>query len=379
MVTRATNPNSAAARTQGPSEVAVLPPSLARWDLYRLLSDPTRLRLLALASIEELAVSELAELLHEGQPKVSRQVGRLREAGLLSGRKHGTWLLLRLAPKVDDDSVVADAIWAGMELCTTDGTAARVADVVADRDSATRSFFARGGRTHRAGPPAELAAYLSLLSPLIRPRHLAVDAGTGDGALLEVLAPLFDHVIALDRSTAQLDLARKRAARRRLRNLRFLCGEIDGPEIRKAISSFRMGKETGHRPARRHGSAPSKQRGKAQGLTGADAVFAARVLHHAPVPSRFMAALGQLARPPAGEEPGGAIFVLDYETHRDEALREQQADLWLGFDPKELKTMAQDAGLGDITQGRFPRAWCGDEPDSHISWQWLSARRTTLG
>ena len=92
-----------------------------------------------------------------------------------------------------------------------------------------------------------------------------------------------------------------------------------------------------------------------------------------------MAALSQLARPPAGGEPGGAIFVLDYETHGDEALREQQADLWLGFDPKELKTMAKEAGLCDIEQGRFPRAWCGDGPDRHIPWQWLTARRANPG
>ncbi len=374
-MTRTTTANPTEARSQRPADAEVLPSSLTRWDLYRLLSDPTRLRLLALASIQELAVSELAELLREGQPKVSRHVSMLRDAGLLSGRKQGTWLLLRMTPNVDDDSVVADALWTGMDLCTTDGTATRVADVVAARDEATRSFFARGGRTQRAGPPAELAAYLSLISPLITPRRLAIDAGTGDGALLEVLAPLFDQVIALDRSTAQLDLARKRAARRRLRNLRFLCGELDGPEIRKALLSCKQSKETGPR----RGAARSKQRSKTSSRSGADAVFAARVLHHAPVPSRFMAALSQLARPPAGNDPGGAIFVIDYETHRDEALREQQADLWLGFDPKELKTMAQDAGLCDIAQGRFPRAWCGDGPDSHITWQWLTARRTTPG
>jgi len=360
-----------------------LPSSLTRWDLYRLLSDPTRLRLLALTAIEELAVSELAELLREGQSKVSRQVSMLRDAGLLSGRKHGTWLLLRLAPSVDDDAVVSDALITGMELCATDGTSARVGEVVAARDAHTRAYFARGGRPEQAGPPAELAAYLSLIAPLISPHRLAIDAGTGDGALLEVLAPLFDQVLALDRSTAQLDMARKRAARRRFRNLRFVCGEIDGPEIRKAVTSWSQGKDVGQRRAgaasrgrSRNGATRGKQRGKGARPPGADAVFAARVLHHAPVPNRFLASLGKLARPPVGDQPGGAIFVLDYEIHEDGGLRDQQADLWLGFDSKELKAMAREAGLGDIEQGRFPKVWCGDGPDSHIPWQWLTARRT---
>ncbi len=318
-----------------------------RWELYKLLSDPTRLRLLALASVEELAVSELAELLREGQPKVSRHASALRDAALLSARKHGTWVLLRLSPEAENDPVVVDALAMGLELCQADGSLARVPEVVAGRDQDTREFFARGGRALPAGPPEELSAYLRALAPLIAPRDLAVDAGTGDGALLEVLAPMFDRVIALDRSEAQLDLARQRATRRQFRNVRFVCGEIDGAEVRRA-----MGKRA-----------------------GADVVFAARVLHHAPVPAKAFAALRDLARPADGGRPGGAVFVVDYLSHRDEALRAQQADLWLGFEPEELMTMADAAGLCEVQHGRLPKTWCGDGPDRNVGWQWLAGRR----
>lgn len=82
----------------------------ARAELYRLLADPVRLRLLALASVEELGVGELAELLGEGQPKVSRHATALRDAGLLSARRQGTWTLLRLASGATADAVVADAV-----------------------------------------------------------------------------------------------------------------------------------------------------------------------------------------------------------------------------------------------------------------------------
>ena len=85
-----------------PNEEPTIPPGAAaasaRWELYRLLADPVRPRLLALVSVEELGVGELADLLREGQPKISRHASALREAGIVVGRKQGTWTLLRLAP-----------------------------------------------------------------------------------------------------------------------------------------------------------------------------------------------------------------------------------------------------------------------------------------
>jgi ArsR family transcriptional regulator len=321
-----------------------------RWELYRLLADPTRLKLLALAQHEELAVSEMAELLRSGEPKISRHAAALRDAGLLVGRKQGTWLLLRVAPHAaEQDAVIADAIAAGTRLCGADGTLERVPEVIAARDVATREFFARGGTAPRSGPPEELGAYLRALGTLVWPRRLCIDAGTGDGALLEVLAPVFEQVIALDRSDAQLDLARERATKRQLRNVRFVRGEIDGPEVKRAT----------------HG-----KNGR-----GADALFAARVLHHAPVPARALGALVSLVRPAQNGTPGGAVIIIDYEAHRDEALRQRQADLWLGFETDELVSMAEHAGLTDIEHGRIPRAWRGAGPDSDVNWQWLAGRR----
>ena len=324
----------------------------ARWELYRLLAEPVRPRLLALASAEELAVGELAELLREGQPKISRHASALRDAGLLAARKQGTWTLLRLAPGATDDAVVADAVAAGTATLRADGTLARVDDVLRAREDATREFFARGGRPAQVGPPLELAAYLSALAPLVPHRRLAVDAGTGEGQMLEVLAPIFDHVIALDRSDAQIALAHDRVRRRELDNVTLVQGEIDGPEVRAAV--------------KKHGSAHG----------GADVVIAARVLHHAKVPARAMHGLVELARPPKGDAPGGAVCVLDYEAHDDEALRDQQADLWLGFEPKELKRLAKDAGLADVSWRRLPAAWQGEGPDRHLPWQLLVGHRS---
>src|SRR5579871_5746020 len=133
-------PSSGASRT---GAVGADPGS--RWELYRLLADPVRPRLLALTSAEELGVGELAELLREGQPKISRHAAALRDAGLLSARRQGTWTLLRLAAGASEDAVVADAVAAGLASCRADGTLARVEEVVRARDEATREFFARAG------------------------------------------------------------------------------------------------------------------------------------------------------------------------------------------------------------------------------------------
>ena len=342
--------------TSAPQRVA--PPSGAnpasRWELYRLLADPVRPRLLALTSAEELGVGELAELLREGQPKISRHAAALRDAGLVSARRQGTWTLLRLAHGAAEDAVVADAVAAGLASCQADGTLARVDEVIRARDAATREFFARA-RPIQVGPPAELASYLAALAPLIPHRRLAVDVGTGEGALLEVLAPVFERVIAVDQSDAQLALAAERVRRRDLGNVTLVRGEIDGPEVRAAVKKAAHG--------------------------GANVVFASRVLHHAPAPARSLAALAALARPPSSHptrpERGGAVAVLDYEAHEDEKLREQEADLWLGFEPRELKRLARSAGLADVHWRRLPAAWQGEGPDRHLGWQLLVGFRST--
>jgi len=312
-----------------------------RWELYKLLAEPVRLRLLALASEEELAIGELAELLGEGQPKVSRHVAPLKRASLLSIRKQGTRALATLAEGVKNDPVVADALREGRALCSADGSLARIADVVRAREAAARAFFSQPQNGDARELPSELPAYLTALAPLLAHRRLAVDAGTGDGSLLDVLAPVFDRVVGVDREAAQLARARARLAARGYGNVTLHEGEYDDSVVRGIVEE--------------HG--------------GADVVFAARVLHHAPRPGRALAALSALAR------PGGAVVVIDYRAHDDEDLREKQADQWLGFETDELLRYAKKAGLSDPRVTTIDASRCGDGPDGHLDWQVLVARR----
>jgi ArsR family transcriptional regulator len=331
----------------------------SRWQLYRLLSDPFRLRLMALASEEELAVGELAELLGEPQPNVSRHAAPLRQAGILMDRRDGARTLIRLSEQAATDAVVADALSAGRDLCREDGSLGRVREVVRGRDERSREFFAKTdrGRDVRDLAP-ELPAYLAALAALVEPRDLAVDAGTGDGALLDMLAPIFRRVVALDRSEAQLARAAARARARGYHNVQFVCGEVDGEEIRRAVHGDGR---------RREGTEPARSRARVS--HGADVVWAARMLHHAPVPRATLASLADLAR------PGGRVVVIDYVSHDDERLQELEADVWMGFDPVELRELARAAGLTDPLVQRLPSEYIGGGKDAHLGWLALVARR----
>src|SRR5271166_4861144 len=145
-----------------------------RWELYRVLSEPLRLRLLALAAEEELSIGELAELLGESQPNVSRHAAALRQAGLLSDRREGTRTLVRVPVDAARDAVVADALASGKSLCERDGSLQRVGQVLRAREAAAHEFFARPGKPKDAeGAPAEIGAYLAALAPLLAHRSLA--------------------------------------------------------------------------------------------------------------------------------------------------------------------------------------------------------------
>jgi len=323
-----------------------------RWELYRVLAEPVRLRLLALAAEEELAIGELAGLLGESQPNVSRHLTPLKQAGLVLVRREGTRGLVRISEAATADPVVADALASGRALCDADGSLLRIAEVLRERDQVAREFFNQERETQAremTDATDATAAYVAALARLLPSRKLAVDAGTGDGGLLDVLAPSFERVVAVDRSGAQLDRARARVARRGYANVSLLKAELGAPELREHVGE------------------------------GADVVFASRLLHHAPRPVDLVRQLALLAKPadPRRGQVGGAVIIVDYGRHDDESMRDE-ADLWLGFDSKELERFAREAGLecsahSDVI--KIPAAWCGKGKDAHLPWQVMVSRR----
>jgi len=285
-----------------------------RADLFRLLGDADRLRLLALCDVDELTVGELAELLDESQPQVTRKTQPLRDAGLLHARRDGTRILLRADTK--DDSVIVAALEAGKSLCLAGGTLSRVPAVIARREEAGRAIFA----TQPASPSVVGASsrdwfggwstLAQCLAPLL-PRHgLAVDVGTGDGAMLPILSPLYDRIIAVDRSAARLAQAASRAADLALPNVRLREADVDDGELGREVEQ----------------------------LGGADLVLLSRVLCYAASPREVVSSAGRLLR------PAGHLVIVDHVPHTDESLREA-GHVWLGFAPTTLQSFLSWGGL----------------------------------
>ncbi len=316
-----------------------------RAELFRLLGDEGRLRLLALCGEDELTITELATLLDESQPQVSKKAGALRAASLLAARRDGTRTLLTIDDDARGDPVVKDALDEGRRLCRKDGSLARVATVVAAREEHARRFFddAPAANDTVALQQAPATAYLQALAPLLPAHRLAVDVGTGDGTFLPLLSPLYDRVIAVDRSAARLARCAARTATFALPNVRLLQGSFDDAGLFEELAR----------------------------LGGADLVLCARLLHHAARPQDAIGSLARLCR------PGGHVVVVDYLPHVDDSMHESQADVWLGFTPERMGAWMQDAGLAVVAA--FP--WSGPlpagEPDSHLPWQVAVGRKPT--
>jgi ArsR family transcriptional regulator len=290
-----------------------------RAELFRLLGDEDRLRLLALCAEEELTVGELAGLLGESQPQVTKKSQPLREVGLLASRRDGTRTLLRA--HADADAVIDAAIAEGRSLCRKDGSLSRVAATIAAREELSKRFFDLDPAEVPAAPIDDALAWLPMIAPLLPGRALAVDIGTGEGALLPLLSSLYDRVVAVDRSPARLARCGARITQWGLPNVRLREGDVEDAGLVEDIL----------------------------GRGGSDLVSLARVLHHAARPPDWIAAAARLLR------PGGHLAILDYLPHDDEAMREQ-GDVWLGFDPDKLGDWITGAGLTLVTNNRFSMA-----------------------
>jgi ArsR family transcriptional regulator len=288
-----------------------------RADLFRLLGDEDRLRLLALCAEEELTVGELAQLLGESQPQVTKKTQPLREVGLLASRRDGTRTLLKTDVESDrNDAVIAAALEEGRTLCNKDGSLARVPRVIAAREELSRRLFETPAQDTPAPAADSALAWAGLLSPLLPSRALAVDIGTGEGSLLPLLSPLYERVIAVDRSAARLARASANIASWGLPNVRLREGSIDDAAVIQEIGAR------------------------------ADLVVMGRVLVHASRPQDVIASAARLLH------PGGHLAIVDYLPHDDESLREQ-GHVWLGFEPSKLRMWLEAAKLQPLAVEPF--------------------------
>ncbi len=274
---------------------------------FRALADPTRLRIMLLVRHMELAVGELAAVLGQSQPRVSRHLKILADVGLLNRAKEGAWVFVRLgaARHVDPVFALLDA-WG--ETAASD--LARLADVRAERAAAAAALFAAhaaawdGIRSLHVADAEVEAAILDVLGD--RPIGRLLDIGTGTGRMIELLGPRAATAIGVDRSPEMLRLAR---------------GKIEAAGL-------------AHAEVRR---ADMYALPRADG--SADTVVLHQVLHFADAPA---AAIAEAARVLA---PGGRLLVVDFAPHGCEDLRTRHAHARLGFDDAQVAGWLAAAGL----------------------------------
>lgn len=280
-------------------------------DRFQALADPTRLRILALLRLMELSVGELAQILGQSQPRVSRHLKILGDAGALERRKEGSWVFLTLADAEDAAPLFAlidqwaDA--ATEALFASD--AARTESIRAERAEAANRYFAGHAEVWdqiRSLHVAESEVERAIDDALDR-RSLGrlVDVGTGTGRMIELFGPRAVQAIGIDRSSEMLRLARVKL------------------ESAGIHSSLRQGDMY---------SLPLADQ-------SADHVIIHQVLHYAHSPA---AAIAEAARVLA---PGGTLLVVDFAAHEREELRTTDAHIRLGFQDEVMTGWFAVAGL----------------------------------
>jgi len=280
--------------------------------IFKTLSDPTRIRILALLEREELAVQDLMAILGMAQSRVSRHLGILRDAGLLTDRRDGTFVFYRMRASLSPEWREAWALVAGAR--AEDPTAARdAAALSAHRDSRqarTRAFFDAVGPQWDALRRAfnDDALRARGLARLVPPGLAVADVGTGTGILARELCGLGCRVVAVDHSPRMLEAARA-----------ALAGLEDAVELRE---------------------------GAAEALPLADgevdAAFAHMMLHSVAAPPEAVAEMARVVR------PGGAVVIVDFEHHERDWMREELGLVWLGFPLEDVRAWLEEAGLEDL-------------------------------
>jgi ubiquinone/menaquinone biosynthesis C-methylase UbiE/DNA-binding transcriptional ArsR family regulator len=287
--------------------------------LLRALADPTRLRIMRLLAHMELAVGELAQVLGQSQPRVSRHVRILCDAGLAERRKEGSWVFLHSA--VGETRApplgAAAAHLLGLAEAEDAGFAARCAEdrrhlaaIRAAREATAAAYFTRHAEEwdtlrslHSPDEPVESALLESLGAADC---GALLDVGTGTGRIAELLAPRASHVTAFDKSPEMLRIARARLQHLPQESVALVQGDF-------AALPFADG--------------------------AFDTVLFHQVLHYALEPEAVLAEAARVTR------PGGRIAVVDFAAHDREDLRARHAHARLGFSDEQMLALLSEAGF----------------------------------
>lgn len=274
----------------------------------KLLSEPSRIRILRLLEQEELSVAELQEILNMGQSTISTYLAQLKHAALVEDRRTGKNSLYRLRPESSPEilTLVRNAV-AEIPEAVDDADALKF--VLERRQDKMRAYFdelaGKFGRQYVPGRSWQGLAemFLTLVPPLV-----IADLGAGEGTVSELLTRRAKKVIAVDNSEKMVEYGSELARSHNVANLEYRLGDLESLPIAD---------------------------------TEVDVAIFSQSLHHAQHPANAMTEAHRILK------PGGRVIILDLLKHHFEEARTLYADLWLGFTKVELQKLLEKGGFSN--------------------------------
>jgi ubiquinone/menaquinone biosynthesis C-methylase UbiE len=284
--------------------------------VMKAAGEATRLRILALLCQAELTVTEITDVLRQSQPRISRHLKLLTEAGLIERYREGSWAFFRFSETEGGPAAIRDLVG---RLDPSDAVIARDSERLADvrhaRAAVAQSYFRRHAaewdrirKLHVADESVEAALHAIVGDG---PIGSMLDLGTGTGRMLELFAPQIDRGLGLDFSLDMLSVARERLDRAGLRHCSVRQGDIyDLTSVRDRF----------------------------------DLVIIHQVLHFLDDGARALREAALVLR------PGGKLLVVDFAPHDMSFLQEEHAHRRLGFAPETVTQWLVEAGLEPVSQ-----------------------------
>jgi len=282
---------------------------------FRLLGDPTRVRLLLLLEREELSVAELQEILARGQSQISTHLSQLKQAGLVEDRRTGKNIFYQLKPAAGAEGKVVVQLMsvlrqaaAGLPEAEQDFAALKL--VIGKRREKMRNYFdSLAGKFGREYLPGRSWEGLAEVLLRLMPPMVIADLGAGEGTFSQLLALRAKQVIAIDNSEKMVEFGGKLARTHGLRNLEYRLGDLESVPIESGV---------------------------------VDVAFFSQSLHHALHPEKAIEEAFRIVK------PGGRIAILDLLRHQFEEARDMYADVWLGFTELELRKFLKKSGFRNV-------------------------------
>ena len=282
------------------------------WETLKILSDPTRLRLLALLLKEELSVAELQEILGMGQSRISSQLALLRQAGFVADRREGKKAFYSLRPDLPNGTLTllkaAGESVAALPESTEDSS--NLNRSLQKRRQLSEQYFnliaGRLGKNHCPGRSWEAIGQLALR---LVPAITVADLGAGEGLISQLLAHRAARVWCIDNSAKMVAVGSQLAKKNGLANLTYKLGDIEQVPL------------------------PDQS---------VDLAILSQALHHASHPQTAVNEAHRILK------PGGQLLVLDLKAHSFEKAHELYGDLWLGFKESTLHGWLKKAGFQQV-------------------------------